>query len=36
MKSASVFTVLGTIGPIAITMAVVETVVTGAKSCCGL
>src|SRR6478609_7551667 len=36
MKSASVFTVLGTSGPIAISMDVVEIVVTGAKSCCGL
>jgi len=36
MKSASVFTVLGTIGPITNSMDVVLIVVTGAKSCCAL
>jgi hypothetical protein len=33
MKSASVFTSAGTIGPTASSMAVVWMVVTGAKSC---
>jgi len=36
MNSASVFTEAGTIGPTTYAMGVVQMVVTGVKSCCGL